>query len=250
MKKLFIVILFLVPVFLQAENLKGLFDQGNEKYRHGRYEEAIKFYELILSKNIKNGHVYFNLGNSYYKQNNIGKAILNYERAKNFLPRDQDVQFNLRFAHSQKRDTFSETDENPFTKIILFIYNVFSLNTLFWIVYGLLLVIIASLLFRWFNKNIDYQVINQKVTYYSVIIFIILLFILVVKVYETKTTTYGIIIADESKVKSGPSQSYTDIFNLHAGTKVRIRKENNDWYLVSIPNGYNGYINKNELEKI
>ncbi len=251
-KKIIILILFLIPVIIYAnkDNTIELFNQGNEKYKKGQYQDAIKFYESILLKNIKNGYVYFNLGNAYFKANHPGKAILNYERAKIYYPSDKDIKFNLKFANSKKIDRIQEIEYNPFTKIILFIYNIFSVNTLFFLTYLTLLILIASLIFKWFYKNTSGQIINQKIFNYLRIIFILFLFILIIKVHQIKSTEKAIILSSQIKVKSGPSEDYTDIFTLHEGTKVKIRKENDTWTLIILPNGFSGWIKKDNLEKI
>ncbi len=251
MKKILILLILLIPYIINAGNNPiEIFKKGNEQYKKGNYHDAVKFYEAVLSKNIKNGYIYYNLGNSYFKANQLGKSILNYERAGIYLPSDKDIAFNLKFANSKKIDRIQKAEFNPFTRIILFIYNLFSINTLFAFTYFLFLILTASLLFKWFYKNISLQIINQIVFKYAGITFIILLFLLIIKTNQIKSIQNAIILSSEIKVKSGPSNDYTDIFTLHEGTKVRIRKINKDWILITLPNGYSGWIKKNNLEKI
>lgn len=251
MKKAFIIIFCFINLSLFAKkNIIELFKEGNEKYKKGQYQDAIQYYETILSKNIKNGYIYYNLANSYFKLNQIGKSILNYERALIYLPSDSDIKFNLKFANSRKVDRIAEPIQNPFTKVILFLYNIFPINSLFTITYFLFIISIGSLVFKWFNKNINLQIINQKVFHYSGILFIIFLFVLIIKTHQIKSTEYAIILSQEIQIKSGPSDDYTDIFSLHEGAKVKIRKRNQDWILITMPNGYSGWTRKEHLESI
>ena len=239
-----------VIIFAKQDNAVELFNEANEKYKKGKYKDAIKFHESILAKGIKNGYIYFNLGNAYFKADMLGKSILNYERARIYQPSDPDVSFNLMFANSRRVDRIQEPQYNPFTKIILFFYNLLKINVLFWIIYILLLILIASLIMRWFYKNMDFQAINHKIFYYVGIIFLILLFVLIIKINEVKSSIHAIILSQEIKVKSGPSEDYTDIFTLHEGTKVKIRKETDPWILITLPNGFSGWVEKDSLEKI
>ncbi|MDD5066067.1 MAG: tetratricopeptide repeat protein [bacterium] len=250
MKKKLLLLFLLMPCFLKAESLSVLFKQGNELYKQGKYDEAAKQYELILSKNVENGYVYFNLGNAYWKANNIGKAVLNYERARIYLPTDSDIRFNLKFANSIKQDKIEEPEYNPFTRIILAVYDIFELNTLFWLVYVLFLVLAASLIFKWFSRNINHQVLNARIFSNTGIVFLLLLFILIIKIYDVRSSTYAVILNSEVKIKSGPDETYTDIFSLHTGSKVRISKESGNWFLITLPNGYSGWLDRNSLEKI
>jgi len=252
MRKLLIFTLLFIPFITIAEkkDVVELFKEGNEKYKKGKYEDAIKFYESILAKGLKNGYIYYNLGNAYFKAEMLGKAILNYERAIIYLSSDPDVVFSLKFANSRKTDRIQKQQYNPFTKIVLFFYNLFRINTLFWLVYVIFLILIASLILKWFYKNINYQVIIQKVLNYGGIIFLVFLFILIIKINEIKSSVHAVIIISEVKVKSGPSEDYTDVFALHEGTKIKIRKETDPWILITLPNRFSGWVEKDCLEKI
>ena len=69
-------------------------------------DNSIVVYENILKEGFSSGELYYNLANSYFKNEQLGKAILNYERAKWFLPRDNDLEFNYQHARSLIKGTF------------------------------------------------------------------------------------------------------------------------------------------------
>ncbi len=81
-----------------------LYRQGNLLYEGGKYAEASRTYERIIVRGLRNGHVYYNLGNAYYKQDQIGRAILAYERASRLIPRDGDLKNNLELANERTVD--------------------------------------------------------------------------------------------------------------------------------------------------
>ena len=85
---------------MAAPNKNGslFFEQGNQAYRDGTYQEAINWYQKVLNAGYESGRLYYNLGNCYYKINQIGQAILNYEKAKKFFPNDSELEFNLELA--------------------------------------------------------------------------------------------------------------------------------------------------------
>ena len=80
-----------------------LYKQANQLYEKKEYPKAAEVYEIIASK-VRNGNVYYNLGNTYFKLGQRGKAILYYERARQLMPRDKDIRGNLRYAISLNKD--------------------------------------------------------------------------------------------------------------------------------------------------
>lgn len=102
MSVIFIICLFsAMPAFCQdIDKAESLFSQGNQSYAKEGLEEAITAYETILNMGLEGGALYYNLGNAYFKHGSLGKAILNYLRAKRFLPRDADLASNLSYARS------------------------------------------------------------------------------------------------------------------------------------------------------
>ncbi len=80
------------------------FFKANQSYKEGCFEDAGKGFSDLIQSGHQNGHLYYNLGNVFFKQGRIGHAILNYERARILIPRDADLDFNLRYAHNHIRD--------------------------------------------------------------------------------------------------------------------------------------------------
>ncbi|MCU0770872.1 MAG: tetratricopeptide repeat protein [Verrucomicrobia bacterium] len=76
------------------------FEQANQLYEEGRYQEAIGQYEALATRH-SSGAVHFNLGNAYFKSGQLGEALAHYLQAERFSPRDPDVAANLRFARER-----------------------------------------------------------------------------------------------------------------------------------------------------
>ena len=73
---------------------------ANRLYSEGKFDKAAQLYESVLKMGYESPELYYNLGNAYFKQQRIASAILNFERAALRNPSDEDIQFNLKLAHS------------------------------------------------------------------------------------------------------------------------------------------------------
>ena len=96
MKSSIIILLFFLagfsfPASANSQETIDMVMQANNHYVNNRYDEAAKIYEELLSQDNHNAYVYYNLGNTYVRQNELGKAILNYLKARQLLPRDKDL---------------------------------------------------------------------------------------------------------------------------------------------------------------
>lgn len=73
--------LFGVRSEAKTNGWEELFFKANQAYKGGRFEEAIDGYGQLLDAGYRNGQLYYNLGNAHFRLNQVGRAILNYERA-------------------------------------------------------------------------------------------------------------------------------------------------------------------------
>ena len=144
MKKAFYILIFLLSFISMAQN-ETLFEQGNALYNDGNYIEAIEKYQAILKQEEHSAELYFNLGNSYYKLNNIAPSIYYYEKALQLAPDDKDILNNISFARNMTIDVVDTIPEVGFSKLINNITNIMSFDA--WSKMAVGLVIVFVILF-------------------------------------------------------------------------------------------------------
>lgn len=85
--------------------------EADSAYIRNDFAASVEIYENILRNEGESSDIYYNLGNSYYKMNNIAKAVLNYERALLLNPGNSDIRFNLELARSKTVDKVTPPSE-------------------------------------------------------------------------------------------------------------------------------------------
>ena len=101
---LFVVLWGISLSFLWSQSPKCVADS---LYQKGKYPEAAQAYEHLLQEG-EHADLYYNLGNAYYRMNDIGRCILNYERAALRDPGNSDIQFNLALARTKTIDKIGD----------------------------------------------------------------------------------------------------------------------------------------------
>ena len=239
-------ILMLIFVSLVgAQSYQLYFEDANRAYLEGRYEDAIQKYQQIIENNMISGEVYFNLGNSYYKLNQYGRSILYYEKAAHLLPGDEALQTNLKLARLHTVDEIE-----PIPQLFLKMWwdellNLFSLDLYAWVT--ALLFVVASILIA--AKLIGKLNIIRWI-WTTGILFMIVLILFLNKVYIFESSEFGIILSPKVSIVSEPNISGKEIFILHEGTKVEIRRTLDNWYEIKIADGKTGWLQMETVELI
>ena len=126
MKQYVIFIIFLfASLSVNAQSLKA---EADSAYINKEYAKAIELYESLLEQG-ESGEVYYNLGNSYFKQEELGKAILNYERALLLQPGNSDISANLDIARAKTVDKVNPNPEVFFVAWTRALINLLSVDT-------------------------------------------------------------------------------------------------------------------------
>jgi hypothetical protein len=219
-----------------------VFFQANQDYKEGAYERAASAYERLISEQFVGGSVYYNLGNCYVRLNRLGKAILNYERARYLMPRDSDLDFNLRYAKEMTKDKIEESSSFPIFQWI----DYFGISAVFWLFVILNLLFWASLLIRLW--------IRSEWSFYMVICLGLLWGIVGVsgtmKWYSETNDKRGVVIAPQMNVHSGPDERETVLFKLHEGSMVMCEREEEGWILIFITPEKRGWTKVGSVERI
>ena len=102
-------IFFCLCCIISIATAQTTYQEANQLYADGNYIDAAAAYEYMLQQN-QTPELYYNLGNAYYRQDELAKAIINYERALRLKPYYKDARYNLRFAQSRIIDNIEDKD--------------------------------------------------------------------------------------------------------------------------------------------
>ena len=239
----------LLPLFeakADLESAKVLFKKGNQGYEEGKFDQAIGEYEKILDLGIKNFKVFYNLGNAYFRQNQLGRAILSYRRALILQPRDEDAKANLSFVKLFTLDKIEEQRINPLSNMLHWFLNLWSVDEF---------VLLASFFYT-LSMALGILMIFKRSRRYLQLVFVTLLILLVIFGYSLlakihfDSVDYGVVIASQVEVRSGPGDDYILQFAGHEGLEFRVDEKAEGWYRISLPNGIKGWIPKEAVEVI
>ena len=239
--------LFILLVsLLNAQDLDSRFTMANQAYADENFQQAIELYSKILDEGVESGEVYFNLGNAYYKTNDLGRAILYYEKARKYIEGDPALEQNLKLARLKIVDKIE-----PIPKLFLEewwseLTHIFSLDTFLWICFSMFTLLILLVIIQLFYSR---RILNQ-IIWITSILFVLVLIITISVIYEFETTQFGVILEEKVSVVSEPDIDGTEVFILHEGTKVRINRNLNNWLEISIPDGKIGWLQEASLEII
>lgn len=236
------------PVAVETTATKALADSA---YAQGNYALAIDMYEAILKNSGEASEIYYNLGNAYYKENNIARSILNYERALQLNPGDEDTRFNLSLAQSKIVDKVSERYQIFFVNWLYALIGSFNINT--WAVTGIVsfVLLLAALLIFFFNNSIALRKTGFSV---AIAMLFVTVFANAAAYYQYNKLTdriEAIILSPSVTAKSTPSNSGTNLFVIHEGRKVKIIDDSmNSWKEIELEDGTRGWVPVSVLERI
>jgi tetratricopeptide (TPR) repeat protein len=226
-------------------------DAGDKAYSEGRYADAIEIYETLVGNNNPSLSLYYNLGNAYFRNNEAGKAILNYERALRVNPNDDDTKENLKFVQSTIIDKVP-VDEIPFYKSW---GNAFTgiLTIDAWAIIGIVsfLLMLVALFIYFFRTNL------RRTSLTLAIVFILITFIANISAHslyvKCQDKSEAVILDEMVVVKSSPDNSGTELTKIHEGLKVKIIDSSlMEWTRIEANNGNRvvGWVKSKSLEKI
>ena len=226
--------------------LQELSARGNEYYENGDYASAIGEYEKILATGRESGRLYYNLANAYFKAGNLGKAILNYQRAKDLLPRDADLKANYRYARAmvQGKEVPCRGIWN-WTPIRLYCSN-FTVDEMTAMASGMYLAIILMLFIGVLRPGTR----RFSVPVSVMLVLLIILNVAVIWHKSREIATGAVTIAPKTEALFGPYDSATKFFTLPEGMRVNVLGKKDEWLKVRRSDGNVGWVRGNDIEMI
>lgn len=223
---------------------------ADSAYVQGNYQKAIELYSTLLKEG-QSADIYYNLGNAYYRTEEITQAILAYERALLLSPGDADIRFNLQLARTKTIDKMVPQSEFFVVTWYRSLVNQMSVDG--WAYTSLVLLaltIILALLYLFSSP-----VWLRKVGFFGGLLTLLFFVLANLFAWQQKQTLMhrdgAIVTGSAVSVKSTPAASGTDLFILHEGTKVIVTDDTmSDWREIRMPDGKVGWVETTQIEII
>jgi tetratricopeptide (TPR) repeat protein len=243
---LLIIVMLLLPKSLSAITKQD----ADAEYSKGNYQQAIKDYEELLKAG-ESAEIYYNLGNAYYRTENITRAVLSYERALLLNPADEDIRFNLQMARSKTIDKITPESEMFFFTWYRSLVNLMTIDG--WAhlaIASIILTLILALVYLFAG-----HLILRKIGFYGGVLFLIIFLLSNLFAFQQKQMLMkrngAIVTAPSVTIKKTPVANSADQGVIHEGTRVDIIDDTmRDWKEIHLADGREGWIPATQIEKI
>jgi tetratricopeptide (TPR) repeat protein len=250
------------PESISTEEISRLFHEANSMFAEADklavsdpekatalYKKSILRFERIIKEGgIENGKLYYDLGNIYFRTKDIGRAILNYRRAEQYIGNDVNLQQNLEFARNTRKDHIEEKQQTKILKTLFFWHYDFSAKTrlilftvsfiLLWF-FSIICIFIKKPFFKW----------SISITAAASVLFA---GSLLIDYVTFKKSIPGVIISQEVVARKGNSESYKKSFKdpLHAGTEFTLLEHRGNWLQVELPDARTCWLPASDVELV
>lgn len=241
MKKLIFIlsILLLIPLLLCAKEYD--ITAANSAYQEQNYQKAQEEYMKIVTEGVKNFELFYNLGNTYFKLNDLGNARLYYEKAAKFEPLNKKLNENIAMLMASMKDK-EDIDRSFVETLLRKIYYTLSINLLGVLVLISFIIMMAFVVILIMSRS----ALLKRIAKILLVIFSVIFFLVTVTEVMRIRDFYAedsAVILDETVIAySGPSEDFPLVFTIHEGLKVSIEKYDNDWALIKLPSGNGGWV--------
>jgi tetratricopeptide (TPR) repeat protein len=235
---------------IAASDAQKLFQNANQVYQAGNFPLAVEQYETILKGGkLFSTELYYNLGNGYFRLNQTGRALLNYERAARLSPTDADIQTNLTVARGRITDDIEAVSEVFFVKWYRQLRSALSADV--WAGLGLMCLWLSGGGFAiwllgkertWKKRGFIVGCIALPLS--------LLIFLMTNNAAKTTEATFGIVMSKETAFRNAPNENAAVTATLHEGIKLEIVDKIGELTKVKLANGEEGWVMAADLEKI
>jgi tetratricopeptide (TPR) repeat protein len=221
----------------------GQFLEGVEAYKSADYTRAIDSWQAIAHSGVQNGELFYNLGNAYLKNNDLGRALLWYEKALALIPDDPDLTFNINYARSLTRDAPAQQDL-PIQHILFFWKYQLRARTIRILALAFNLVLWSAAAAFVLTGRRGFRRAAYLATLPTLLFLLTAAFIYYERAYGRSE---AIVLPARVAVRSGLQAGSTELFQLHAGAKVNVLKKLNGHVQVRFSKDKIGWLPRDQV---
>jgi tetratricopeptide (TPR) repeat protein len=234
-----------------AQSLPRIFTAANEAYFQDDLEGAISGYRQLIEAGVDDADVYFNLATAHARRNELGHAILYFERALWLRPGDAGIEEGLattrRLLGKQRAEREGEATVRTRPPITEALAGPFTADALAWLLLALDVLVFGLLLVR---RRLPGETARLAVTVAIPIAALIGLAtagLLAVKLDAFEDGERAIVLTDGAPLREGPDARAKVRQEARQGQRARVLAGEHGYLRVRLPGGSSGWMKDNDL---
>lgn len=250
-KAILFVAIMACTITAQAETVDQAYAAALKSYYAGNYGEAVAGLERVAAIPMHHEDLYYNLGCSYFRLDKLGPAIYNFERALALAEGAEDAEFNLKTAraavNAKVKDVLKGAEGGPWWETLSRALPLGGFKVMFLLLWWLALALFFGLRFMAPGAGRTGMIAT------GALVWLLTVFcgaLLAGRLYLNANVRQGIILPDRVVVHEGPAPGTKETFKVHAGLRVSLRSEENEWIRIRLPNGLEGWIQQQSLGRL
>lgn len=220
--------------------------ESHSLYDQGKFSEAL---ETLEKHGLQSAQDYYNAANSLFRLGKLGKALAYYEKANALSPGNDDIEQNLTLTREyfEKSNVATKDQSFWFGKAVPFLKQ--TPEWLVHLIFALTSLLLALLFFRAERKATklaDFFV--QTPAVFAVLFAWLLTCGLEATYFTAKKVHWATVASDLVTARSGPGETFTELFKVSAGAKVELTGKSKDgWNQIRFSLGNVGWVMEKEL---
>lgn len=229
---------FLEAGFAFNNQETSAFNRANVYYEQANYDEAIKQYNSILETGWESGNLYYNLGNCYFKKGELGRAILNYEKARRLIPSDKDLESNYEYACSLIKGGAVVSKKSLPLRLLSNLFEKFTVDSFIILLSILFILALVNILISFF-----FGMFKRRALILAALLGLFLVMGFVgLQGRISLVNKEAIVIAEQVDAKFEPMEKATTYFTLYEGMKVEVVESRDSWCKVKRQDNKSGWV--------
>lgn len=226
-----------------------LLAEGNQAYTEGDVDTALDRYREALELGAADADLYFNLGNTYARRGELGRAVVSYLRAERLDPRDGDIDRNLAWVRSHIQDLELDSGELPlFIGEFVALVHWFTLDEWSWLLVLLVWLAAGGVAWGWYREDFGTHLRRSLLALAAVLV--VVLGITGWRYHDEEVARQAVIVVPSEQVRSGPADTFPVLFELHDGLTLRVEEERSGWVRIGLGGDWVGWIPVASVEEV
>lgn len=218
---------------------RGLYDQG-------KFADAL---DTLEKHGLQSAQDYYNAANCLFRLGKLGQALAYYEKANALSPGNEDIETNLALTREyfEKGHVTTKDQSFWFGKAVPLLKQIPE-----WAVHGIFAIISALLALFLFRAERSKVKLKDLATQSPALLAIVFFWVLALGFegvhWRTKKIQWATVTSDLSAARSGPGETFTELFKISAGTKIELTGRTKDgWRQIRFSLGNVGWVMEKEL---